>query len=162
MSVRALLADYRTKHADPLNLRLHVATVPLGAFGLLSLFAAVPLPWPGTNAAQPIAAGVAVAMLVSDLAAGALALPALAALTFAATAIARSGPAWAVAVGLAAFVMAVAAQGAGHRREAVQAAFAGPGDLLFRLLREQLLLSPLFLVRRALGGAAGTKETGRG
>jgi hypothetical protein len=46
MSVKALLDDYRTKHADDVNLRRHYLTVPVGALGLLTILAAVPLPWP--------------------------------------------------------------------------------------------------------------------
>jgi len=162
MSVKGLLEDYATKHADDVNLRRHYLTVPVGALGLLTILAAVPLPWPGAKMAHVVAAGLAVALVLADAVAGAVLVPALVVLTAVAVAISGWGPAWSVGLGISAFLAAVAAQAATHRRESVQPTFSGPADVAWRLVREQLFLSPLFLTRRALGRPNGKKEANRG
>ncbi len=44
-------------------------------------------------------------------------------------------------------VLALALQGLGHKREATAPRpFAGPGDFLRRILREQLIIFPYFLI----------------
>ena len=106
MSLHELLADYRAKHADPRNLRIHAVTVPIGAVGLLLL-------------------------AYSSLAALAGFLTGSQAATLG-------------VVGLSGFLLAAILQGIGHRREAVQSTFAGPHDVAWRLVREQLVLAPIF------------------
>lgn len=116
MSLPELMADYRAKHADPLNRVVHALTVPLGAAGLLAI--------PGA---------------LAGLLAGALG---------------DADAALLAGLGAAGFLAAAAAQGAAHRREDVRSTFSGPHDVAWRLVREQLVLGPLFL----LGLLTGTRD----
>jgi hypothetical protein len=79
-----------------------------------------------------------------------LAVPAfeLAALALVAGAVMRSPK---IAIGaLVALIVAFAAQGAGHKREAEQPApFAGPGDVVARILAEQFITFPRFVLTGA-------------
>lgn len=53
---------------------------------------------------------------------------------------------WLLAAGPAAMVVAIAAQGRGHRREAIAPPpFRGPADVLKRLFAEQLITFPRFV-----------------
>jgi hypothetical protein len=59
-----------------------------------------------------------------------------------------------VAAGAAAMVLAFAIQGAGHAREAVRPIpFAGPGDFFARVLAEQLITFPRFVLSGGLARA---------
>jgi uncharacterized membrane protein YGL010W len=78
---------------------------------------------------------------------GLLAAP-LALAGLAAGALSPARAALAAAAGAAAFLAAVAAQGVAHKRERLQSTFSGPHDLAWRLVREQLVLGPLFLAGR--------------
>src|SRR5688572_21812384 len=71
---------------------------------------------------------------------------------------------WAAAAGLAAMAGAMAAQGRGHRGEAVAPVpFAGPGDVLARIFLEQWVTFPRYLLSggfgRAWREASGTSTT---
>ena len=136
-----LLDDYATKHTDKTNLAIHFLTVPLGLFSLLF----------GAGLADPRGAiALACVALVIQLYLSPkhalLFLPILAAL---ATGAYYAAPlvSWKIGAPLAfvGFAAAVGAQGAGHRRESVQTKFSGPHAVLFSLVREQLVLSPVFL-----------------
>ncbi len=71
---------------------------------------------------------------------------------------------WLFGAGPAAMVTAVAAQGRGHKRERVPPiAFDGPGDVVARLLVEQLVTWPRFMLSGGLArawrrGAAGDHD----
>ena len=154
MSLRELLADYATKHRDRANLAIHAVTVPLAVLGVLTLLSALRVEvrgWGLTPAVIVVAALIGL-YLAAHVATGVLLAAALAALAYAADRLGLAGLA-AAAAGPAMVVVAVGLQGAGHRREAVPSRFSGPGELVGRLLREQLYLAPLFLVGRFTGFA---------
>jgi hypothetical protein len=97
-------SDYADKHADGVNVALHLAVVPLSWVGAASLLAA---PLAGWNVG---------------------------------------------AVGAAALVASLVAQGRGHAREAnAPTPFAGPADFASRFLVEQFVTFPRFVLS---GGAA--------
>jgi hypothetical protein len=57
---------------------------------------------------------------------------------------------WLAPAGLAAMFVAMAAQGAGHKREGNgPAPFRGPGDFVVRLLAEQLVTFPRYVLTGA-------------
>lgn len=60
------------------------------------------------------------------------------------------GPGWLVAVGLLGMVVSLVAQGRAHRREvAAPVAFRGPRDVLFRILAEQWITFPRYVLTGA-------------
>jgi uncharacterized membrane protein YGL010W len=136
-----LLADYATKHTDKTNLAIHFLSVP-PALGAILLAAAFADRW----AAVGLAGALLVIQLLLDPPRALLFAPILAALAAGAWYVAPlmswklGGP-----LAVVALLGAIAAQGAGHQRELVRTKFTGPHHFLYSILREQMVLAPLFL-----------------
>jgi hypothetical protein len=147
-----LLVDYATKHTNQTNLAIHYATVPL-ALGAILLGAGLADP----RAALGLGATLLILQLVLDAPHALLFAPLLAALTAGAF-YAAPHLSWKLGVPLVVVGLlgAIGAQGAGHQRESVRTKFSGPHHFLYSILREQMVLAPVYLASRPHASGQGT------